>query len=740
MVPPIDTRYLYLASDPLGIRRVTYDLSSQTLVPGSLETVAADIVGLGIAFDGDTLYASAKYVSDNDRTVELSRLWRIEDRGFGTRTEIVQGIPRQDHGVNNIQIVDHTLYVGIGVRTRNGAFETWSGDAYGESAYGGSIGIIDDLRQVGVATNAAGFFPGHPTAVEYEKLINGQDPIAASPYTTTEPGKLRVHSSGTRNPFGTALDGEGQLWFTTNFQRVENDVYDRDNLANAEGDAFGGDGFQDDVYDQLFRAAPKADYGYRNGNWQNGNAAGNTSAVDAGFFARENRTPSFTFDNYVDPVANGENDDQNPAYNHDYQIDSPVGLGPSSSANGLAFYQANAFPLPFHQNAFIARWNGTISDGDDSLTYRDVVSVNKDTGEVRRIAAGFRNPLDVIEDGLGNLIVADHGGSVYLISAAQPQLDAYAFSWDSDQSGTWSDRLQWNAASLAESDRKVPHAWGTARYAVTVDRPNADVTVALDRDVHVESVQLGERLELTDESMLTVDDALDIRTTGQLVGGGSIEGRLINHGQVQPGSAARSLEVTDFQQAEDGRLAIELPSDSPLRVDAQQSAELGGELSVQIDLSNRVRGELLEADVVRAPSVTGEFRQILVNDRSPDSNGHISDGHFFNVQITATAAHVRLYSAFAGDANGDGLFDSSDLIRVFAFGEYEDGVAANSDWTEGDWDQNLDFDSGDIILAFQRGGYVSEARSVPEPAGIVYGLIGSIALLCCRNPDRRSAP
>ena len=37
-----------------------------------------------------------------------------------------------------------------------------------------------------------------------------------------------------------------------------------------------------------------------------------------------------------------------------------------------------------------------------------------------------------------------------------------------------------------------------------------------------------------------------------------------------------------------------------------------------------------------------------------------------------------------GDANRDGYFDSSDLVAVFQQGEYEDGIAENSSWTEGD--------------------------------------------------------
>jgi hypothetical protein len=69
-----------------------------------------------------------------------------------------------------------------------------------------------------------------------------------------------------------------------------------------------------------------------------------------------------------------------------------------------------------------------------------------------------------------------------------------------------------------------------------------------------------------------------------------------------------------------------------------------------------------------------------------------------------------------GDANHDGVFNSSDLVKVFQAGEYEDGIAGNSDWEEGDWNRDGDFDSADILLAMQTGGY--EASPLTELASI----------------------
>ena len=58
-----------------------------------------------------------------------------------------------------------------------------------------------------------------------------------------------------------------------------------------------------------------------------------------------------------------------------------------------------------------------------------------------------------------------------------------------------------------------------------------------------------------------------------------------------------------------------------------------------------------------------------------------------------------------GDANGDGIFNSSDLVLVFQAGEYEDAVAGNSTFAEGDWNGDGDFTTADLVLAFQLGLY-----------------------------------
>jgi hypothetical protein len=70
-------------------------------------------------------------------------------------------------------------------------------------------------------------------------------------------------------------------------------------------------------------------------------------------------------------------------------------------------------------------------------------------------------------------------------------------------------------------------------------------------------------------------------------------------------------------------------------------------------------------------------------------------------------------SRSVGDSNGDGVFNSSDLVKVFQAGKYEDDVDNNANFDEGDWNGDGDFDTSDLVFAFQTGNYVFAATPLP---------------------------
>ena len=81
----------------------------------------------------------------------------------------------------------------------------------------------------------------------------------------------------------------------------------------------------------------------------------------------------------------------------------------------------------------------------------------------------------------------------------------------------------------------------------------------------------------------------------------------------------------------------------------------------------------------------------------------------------------RVLDTSFGDANLDGVFNSTDFVQIFMAGEYRDAIAANSTWSTGDWTGDGEFDSDDLVLALTDGQYQAAAVGlivVPEPAGI----------------------
>jgi hypothetical protein len=77
---------------------------------------------------------------------------------------------------------------------------------------------------------------------------------------------------------------------------------------------------------------------------------------------------------------------------------------------------------------------------------------------------------------------------------------------------------------------------------------------------------------------------------------------------------------------------------------------------------------------------------------------------------------TREAGGMPGDVNGDGIFNSADLVIVFAVGEYEDQIAQNSTFEEGDWNGDGEFNTSDLVLVFQIGNYVQDAmfkRAIP---------------------------
>ncbi|MCA9213960.1 MAG: VCBS repeat-containing protein [Planctomycetales bacterium] len=87
------------------------------------------------------------------------------------------------------------------------------------------------------------------------------------------------------------------------------------------------------------------------------------------------------------------------------------------------------------------------------------------------------------------------------------------------------------------------------------------------------------------------------------------------------------------------------------------------------------------------------------------------DGHVDIIASDGNSSDWTWYeNRIVGDVNDDGIFDSSDLVQVFARGQYEDGIPGNATYEDGDWNQDGDFDSTDLVFAFQAGTYSAASK------------------------------
>ena len=112
-------------------------------------------------------------------------------------------------------------------------------------------------------------------------------------------------------------------------------------------------------------------------------------------------------------------------------------------------------------------------------------------------------------------------------------------------------------------------------------------------------------------------------------------------------------------------------------------------------------GQITSADPLAVINHLNEQRIIRTNPNpvQPDAPEEVVESVFEQVR------------GLIGDSNLDGRFDSTDFIRVFQFGEYEDDVEDNSTWERGDWDGDLDFTTRDLVFAFQYGNYSIAAEA-----------------------------
>ena len=210
---------------------------------------------------------------------------------------------------------------------------------------------------------------------------------------------------------------------------------------------------------------------------------------------------------------------------------------------------------------------------------------------------------------------------------------------------------------------------------------------------------------------------------------------------------ARNGDMVEVGPADSREVAvINFPAYEGSAGDLPKALNDRGDLVFQVTFKDLSSGLF-----VRSSRIRGDFDENgLLDVRDLDAMDQVihADSHEMNydlnldLSVNATDRErwvTQIKNAWFGDANLDGVFDSTDLIQVFQTGEYQDEVAQNSGWADGDWNGDGDFNSGDIVLAFQGGGYENGVRpsvaAVPEPNVSPWLIVGMV--MSCWNLGRR---
>jgi hypothetical protein len=106
------------------------------------------------------------------------------------------------------------------------------------------------------------------------------------------------------------------------------------------------------------------------------------------------------------------------------------------------------------------------------------------------------------------------------------------------------------------------------------------------------------------------------------------------------------------------------------------------------------------------PATDGQGRSLEVVDiRETDLSRWNSREGWRSSEIVGGSPGTDGQPRIPGDVNGDGLFNSTDLVLVFQSGHYERLVGV-SRFEDGDWNGDGKFNSGDLVYAFTFSTYV----------------------------------
>lgn len=397
---PGDNTKAYIATFENGIWRYDYDPDNGNFLRNGVKVVEDSTVAsppspdprlgtadpngsLGIAFHDDPNLGITMYIAPavafggggerSRAAVQPQRIVRLTDQGgngvFGDQPQDVNQIivdnvwVNEHHQINQLQIIGDALYVAVGTRT---SFGGTGNEVPGETAYNGAVSFIEDLTAIAdtTTTNIAGF-----TIPDFDNngVIDDRDAqVDSQSFSSNDPGKLRIFSTGMRNIYGIAFDDGGDLWISMNEENADGP----DNLYRSQ--------FKDD---HLF---PKQNRFV--GDWKVDGDHDSNSALG-------NNDPS------ADALANG--------YFQTSVAEFVQSNQDNSSFGGLEFFAASTDDSNLRGNILVTQsFDSQVLIMFDSQTAQQTTVLNGSAAD--RI-------LEIKRDHLGNMLVAGQNGRVTLL-------------------------------------------------------------------------------------------------------------------------------------------------------------------------------------------------------------------------------------------------------------------------------------------------------------------------------------
>lgn len=407
-----DDDKLYLATYTGGVYRFDYSAAGQltnqrriwvnpnTSPPGGVRGVLGIAVHRDPVLNIDVIYLSqaeqflpGNTSSLNSRIQSVIRITDSNNDGtWGGAGDVNQAVLNNiqvttHHQINNLQVRGNSLFMGVGVQTNPGN---------NESAYNGTISWIEDLTQLSGDTttpNLAGF----DTPAGNGLGADGHH-VDPRPLTSTDPSKLRVYSTGIRNPFGIAIQGadrNGDVWATEN--------------------QTGPDTQQGNQQDRFLRSEQFLDHGFEkfyqtDGDLQNApSASSGTGTLAQRTSGQQNNGVDIEMDPLRDNLTNWKDDAaaQAAGFFQPGNVDVGFDVGFNVSANGFDFYYGGVSEL--NGRAVITQF----SKGK-------LVMVDPVTGDLATLITGVAQPLSVVRAPDGGILFGANTG-VYRIADVVPE-------------------------------------------------------------------------------------------------------------------------------------------------------------------------------------------------------------------------------------------------------------------------------------------------------------------------------